>query len=301
MLKKQYIPMAFMALMMITNSSCNAQGGYKKNENGLEYKIVKDVPGTKKPGLGDVMTFHLKLHYGDSVIFDSRKMNNNEPVPYQLNPPAFKGDVAEGFMMLTAGDSASFRVSADSMKKYGMQLPPYVALGKNNKIQFDMQVVTVKTQAEVQTEMKAAAAAQGGKDDKIITDYLAAHNIKATKTASGLYYKIDKPGTGPKAAAGQNVTMEYTGTTIDGTKFDSNVDPQFQHVQPFTFMLGAHQVIAGWDEGIALMNKGAKGTLYIPSPMAYGAQSPSPAIKPNSVLIFDVEVKEIADAGANKK
>lgn len=292
---KQYIPVALMGFLVITNSACNAQNGsYKKTASGLEYKIVKDAPGTKKPALGDVMTFHLKLRIGDSVLFNSREMNKNEPVPYQVQAPAFKGDVSEGFMMLTAGDTASFRVSADSMQKAGMMLPPWVELGKNTKIQFDVKVVNVQTQAEMQAEAQTKAAAQTGIDDKLLQEYFAKNNIKATKTASGLYYKIDKAGSGPNAAPGQSVTMEYTGMTMDGTKFDSNVDPQFQHVQPFTFVLGQGQVIRGWDEGIALMNKGAKGTLYIPSPMAYGAQSPSPAIAPNSVLIFDVEVKDIA-------
>ncbi|KAK6021753.1 GMP synthase domain protein, partial [Ostertagia ostertagi] len=211
------------------------------------------------------------------------------------------GDVSEGFMMLTAGDTASFRVSADSMQKVGMMLPEWVEKGKNVKIQFDVKVVNVQTQAEMQAEAQTKAAAQIGIDDKLLQDYFAKNNIKATKTASGLYYKIDKPGSGPTAAAGQSVTMEYTGKTMDGTKFDSNVDPQFQHVQPFTFVLGQGQVIRGWDEGIALMNKGAKGTLYIPSPMAYGAQSPSPAIPANSVLIFDVEVKDIAASAPQGK
>jgi FKBP-type peptidyl-prolyl cis-trans isomerase FkpA len=299
---KQYIPLALMSFLVITNSACNAQNGsYKKTATGLEYKIVKDAPGTKKPALGDVMTFHLKLRIGDSVLFNSREMNKNEPVPYQVQAPAFKGDVSEGFMMLTAGDTASFRVSADSMQKVGMMLPEWVEKGKNVKIQFDVKVVNVQTQAEMQAEAQTKAAAQIGIDDKLLQDYFAKNNIKATKTASGLYYKIDKPGSGPTAAAGQSVTMEYTGKTMDGTKFDSNVDPQFQHVQPFTFVLGQGQVIRGWDEGIALMNKGAKGTLYIPSPMAYGAQSPSPAIPANSVLIFDVEVKDIAASAPQGK
>lgn len=298
---KQYIPLALMGFLVITNSACNAQGGgYKKTATGLEYKIVKDAPGTKKAALGDVMKFHLKIHVGDSVLFNSRQLNNNEPVPYQVQAGMFKGDVSEGFMMLTAGDSASFRVSADSTMKIG-QLPPWIEKGKNVKIQYDVQVVSVQTQDEVQAEAKTKAAAQSGVDDKLIQDYLAKKNIKATKTASGLYYKIDKPGSGPNAAAGKTVTMNYTGTTLDGTPFDSNVDPKFQHVQPFTFGLGQHQVIAGWDEGIALMNKGTKGTLYIPSPLAYGPNSPSPAIAPNSVLIFDVEVMDIADAAPQQQ
>lgn len=296
---KQYIPLALMGFLLVTNSACNAQnGGFKKTAGGLEYKIVKDVPGTQKANVGDYMEFHIFSHVGDSVLFDSRKMNNNQPVPFQVQAPAFKGDLGEGFPLLSAGDSAVFRVSVDSIIKAGNQLPAYMQKGKGMKIEYAIQVVKVQTQAQMQAEAQEKAAKQSGVDDKLIQDYLAKNNIKATKTASGLYYKIDKPGSGANAAPGQSITMNYTGTTLDGKKFDSNVDPQFQHVQPFTFTLGQGQVIRGWDEGVALLNKGAKGTLYIPSPLAYGAQSPSPAIAPNSVLIFDVEVKDIAAAQA---
>ena len=76
----------------------------------------------------------------------------------------------------------------------------------------------------------------------------------------------------------------------------TNVDSTFNHVQPFTFTLGQGQVIKGWDEGIALLKKGGKARLFIPSHIAYGAQSPSPAIPANSVLIFDVEVVNIEEA-----
>ncbi len=91
--------------------------------------------------------------------------------------------------------------------------------------------------------------------------------------------------------------MKYTGKTLDGTPFDSNVDPKFGHVEPFKFVIGTGQVIPGWDEGVALLNKGAKGKLYIPSPLAYGPQGP-PAIGANAVLVFDVEVVNIAAAPA---
>ena len=298
---KQYVPLALMGFLVITNSACNAQNGsFKKTASGLEYKMIKDAPGGKKAAIGDQITFHIKLHIGDSVLFDSRKLNDNKPVPYPLQAPAFKGDVAEGFAMLTAGDSASFKVSADSLQKVGMGLPEWVKKGVGTKVQFDVNVIAVQTQAEVQAEMQQKAAAQNGIDDKLIQDYLAKNNIKAQKTASGLYYKIDKPGSGANAAPGKEVSMNYTGMLLDGTKFDSNVDPSFNHVEPFKFPLGQGAVIRGWDEGIALMNKGAKGTLYIPSPMAYGPNGRPPVIPANGVLVFDVEVVDILEPQAQQ-
>lgn len=97
---------------------------------------------------------------------------------------------------------------------------------------------------------------------------------------------------GDVAKAGDIVSVNYTGRLEDGTVFDSNVDPKFNHVQSFEFTLGAGQVISGWDKGIVGMKVGEKKTLTIPPEDAYGANGQGP-IPPNSTLIFDVEVLAI--------
>ena len=86
-----------------------------------------------------------------------------------------------------------------------------------------------------------------------IPGFLAANNLTATKTATGLNYVVTTQGTGAIPTTGKTVTVNYTGYLLNadgtqGTKFDSNVDPQFNHVNPFNFTLGVNQVIAGWDE-----------------------------------------------------
>jgi FKBP-type peptidyl-prolyl cis-trans isomerase len=106
-------------------------------------------------------------------------------------------------------------------------------------------------------------------------------------TASGLQYKVDKLGTGPKPTPSDVVKVHYTGTLIDGRKFDSSVDKG----QPVQFPLGG--VIKGWVEGLQLMPVGSKFTLYIPSELGYGANQASELIKPYSTLIFDVELLDI--------
>lgn len=95
------------------------------------------------------------------------------------------------------------------------------------------------------------------------------------------------------AKAGDTVSMNYTGRLTNGTVFDSNVDPKFNHVQPFVFKLGAGQVIAGWDKGIVGMKVGEKKTLTIAPEDAYGANGVPGVIPPNSTLIFDVELLKI--------
>lgn len=283
--------------LLLTAGSTYAQK-YKTTPHGLDYYIVKDAPGAKHPAIGDhvemYITTHIKTTSGkDSVLFSSRQVNGNQPVPYQIQAPQFNGDLSEGFMLMTAGDSALFRVPMDSMqKKIGQPLPEWMPKGA--KMEYQVVLVSVKTAAEMQQEMAEHEGKQKATDDKLILEYLQKNKVTGyKKTASGLYYKITEEGTGETPKPGQKVTVNYTGMTTDGSKFDSNMDPEFQHVQPFSFPLGQGQVIKGWDEGIGLLKKGTKATLYIPSGMAYGQRSPSPKIPADAILIFDVELKDI--------
>lgn len=136
----------------------------------------------------------------------------------------------------------------------------------------------------------ANAQDQKAIDDKLLTEYFKANHIKATKTASGLYYTINKKGSGANAKVGQQVTMLYYGYLLDGTRFDGNMTKDYKPAgSPFTFSLGSHQVISGWDEGVQLLSPGTRATLYLPSGLAYGPNGGGP-IPPNAVLAFDVEL-----------
>ncbi len=109
-------------------------------------------------------------------------------------------------------------------------------------------------------------------------------------TASGLQITIVKAGTGAEAKAGDTLTVNYTGTFADGTAFDSNVDPKFQHVEPFDVEnFGNAPVIAGWNEGLIGMKVGEKRTLVVPPSLGYGANDYGP-IPGNSTLTFEVEL-----------
>lgn len=114
---------------------------------------------------------------------------------------------------------------------------------------------------------------------------------KPTKTASGLEYWDIKTGTGATAKSGDSVKVNYTGWLTNGKMFDSSIGKQ-----PFTFKLGAHQVIAGWDEGVAGIKVGGKRQLRIPPGLAYGDPGIPGVIPPSSTLVFDVEL-----LGVNEK
>ena len=123
-----------------------------------------------------------------------------------------------------------------------------------------------------------------------IKDYLKEHKYKRAKpTDSGLYYIETLEGAGEQAEKGDIVRVHYTGTLLDGTKFDSSYDRN----EPFEFTLGAGRVIKGWDEGIAMMKEGGKATLIIPSDLAYGNRAVGKVIPANSTLVFEVELVEI--------
>ena len=110
---------------------------------------------------------------------------------------------------------------------------------------------------------------------------------------NGLKYTDTKTGDGASATSGNKVSVHYTGWLYNndakGAKFDSSVD----RGKPFQFTLGAHQVIAGWDEGVAGMKVGGKRTLIIPPELGYGARGAGGAIPPNATLIFEVELLDV--------
>lgn len=265
---------------------------FKKTQSGIEYKMCRDNKATAVAKEGDFVDIHIHTKYNDSLIFDSRVNNNNKPVSLPLNKARFNGDLAEVLSMMSAGDSMVAMVAVDSLISSKQKTQPWMKPG--NKITYVISMISVKTQEQINKEKNMASSEQMAIDEKLILKYLADNKIVgAKKTASGLYYIMRQPGKGDNAKAGQTVYVNYTGRTLDGNAFDSSVDPKFNHVEPLSFLLDRGNVIQGWDEGISLLNKGGKATLYIPSPLAYGKNSPTAAIPANSVLIFDVELVDV--------
>ena len=115
----------------------------------------------------------------------------------------------------------------------------------------------------------------------------------STTTANGLKVTELAQGSGVAAKKGDKVSVNYTGALENGTVFDSNVDPKFNHVEPFQFTLGAGMVIQGWDQGVLGMKVGEKRRLVIPASLGYGAQGAGGVIPPNATLTFDVQVTAI--------
>ena len=293
-MKRLFNLAALCLLLSVTFMSCGPKSpfpGYKATENGLYYKQIVAGQGPQLQ-MGDYIKVRLAYYLGDSLLFTTDDLP--ESAYDQVRESVFKGDLYEGFRMMHVGDSMSFMINSDSTFRKQFRapiLPDFVS--PDVFLRWEVVVDEAYTQEEftkiqeaiAQKQMEAAAAKQQAADDEFQA-YLEANGIKAQPTESGLVYVCTKKGKGPKPGYKQMVKVHYTGRLLDGTVFDSSVE----RGEPIEFQLGVGQVIPGWDEGIALMSKGEKGILYIPSKLAYGPRQAGELITPYSNLIFDVEL-----------
>lgn len=157
----------------------------------------------------------------------------------------------------------------------------------------DKKVDNTTPAADKSTENSAVIESQSETPaaDQATTAAAASAPTSEQSTPGGTKYTDITVGDGNVAEAGKSVTVHYTGTLEDGTKFDSSVDSG----RPFTFNLGAGQVIKGWDEGVAGMKVGGKRKLIIPSNQGYGERGAGGVIPPNATLLFDVELLAVND------
>ncbi len=144
------------------------------------------------------------------------------------------------------------------------------------------EIVTVQTPDSPNQQIAINAKSETKENTAMNTE-------NAVTTPSGLKYIVVKEGNGATPSQGQTVTVHYTGTLEDGSKFDSSRDRN----RPFDFKIGVGQVIKGWDVGVGDMKVGERRTLIIPPELGYGARGAGGVIPPNATLIFDVELLKI--------
>lgn len=290
-----------MALACVAILSACSNTSYKKTSSGLMYKIISTgkAPQVK---IGEILKVQYVQKINDSILFDSYgKMpayaKVDSSVGQQYNP-------SEIFHLLHKGDSAVVVQFVDSlMKTNPMGLPPYMKKGDKLTISFKVLEVfanddLARADGEKEMELEKVRVEKEGaakiiEQAKEMESYLADKKINAQKTGKGTFVEIKSQGTGAQADSGKYVSVRYTGKLFEtGKEFENNVEGG---KPPFSFVLGTHQVIQGWDEGLKLLKKGAKATLYIPGALAYGPR-PGPGGAPYESLIFDVELVDVSDS-----
>jgi peptidylprolyl isomerase len=293
-MKKSVFVVAMSLLITATLLSCEPKSpfkGYTPTGTGLYYKEIVKGTGNQLQQ-GDIIFPRLAYYINDSLLFTTADLP--EPAVDQVHESMFPGDIYEAFAMMHVGDSMSFMISADSTfrKQFRVtELPSFVKPGDFlrwevviDKAMSEEAYQQMKQEEQRKLQEEQAVLGQQSKD--AFAAWLVANGVKAKPSESGLIYVCTKKGKGPKPGYKQTVKVHYTGKLLDGTVFDSSVE----RGEPIAFSLGVGQVIKGWDEGIALMSKGEKGILYIPSNLAYGPRQAGELIKPFSNLMFEVEL-----------
>lgn len=292
-------------------ASCTQE---RKTANGFTFTVLKKGEGEfAKPGT------YLQLEMvakdsKDSVWLDTYK----EGIPMVVEVPGPESEKQEQgvqgiFRQLANGDSIMFKVSPEMLFEKTWNQPVPANVDRTGFFTYTIRVTNVldtdgvrKFQQEQVAKLNARYAVrmkeQRATDSVTIENHLAAKNLKAERTATGLRYIITKPGAGPTAKRGQQVLVHYAGYLLDGTLFDTSIekvakekgayDPQNPYV-PYQLVVDFKQVIQGWDEVLQYMNKGCKVTVFIPSHLAYGERGSGERIKPNTVLSFDMELVDI--------
>jgi len=211
--------------------------------------------------------------------------------------PVLAGEKQE---LKTKKDKVSYAIGLDmaqNLKRNEIEIDPDVLAraikevmsgSKPEMTEQEIKETLMLLQKDVQAKQQEKSKALGEKNKKDGDEYLAKNKKKdGVKTLpSGLQYKVITEGKGKTPKASDTVTVNYAGTLIDGSEFDSS----YKRGQPATFPVGG--VIKGWTEALQLMKEGSKWQLVIPAGLAYGEQG-RPGIPPNSVLIFDVELLSI--------
>ncbi|MBN2614107.1 MAG: FKBP-type peptidyl-prolyl cis-trans isomerase [Bacteroidales bacterium] len=299
---KKYL---FIAITMVTAglflASCNQSGksypGFTKTADGLFYKFYNQSGDTTQPKMGEFCEVELVYGTPDSVLFNSKNLpESRKPMIIPMIKSLYKGDIYEGLSLMHVGDSAKFMTSADSVFKKLFRVRKMPAfIDSTGDMYFSVKLLAVKTQQQLQAEQMAKMKKMEEAETADRDAYLKKNKITTKPTKSGLYVIHKKYGRGPHPTVGDVVKVNYTGYLLNGTKFDSSYDRK----KPFEFTLGKHQVIAGWDEGIAMLRKGGKATLIIPSTLGYGPRTVGP-IPPYSTLVFEVELVDFHKAPAKK-
>jgi FKBP-type peptidyl-prolyl cis-trans isomerase FkpA len=284
-MKNQTIAAAVASMLPFMLSSCDKlDKGRKQTAEGLQYEMIVDENG-RKAKIGDYLTLHLVVSTEkDSVLNSTYK--NGGPLTAKLLLPPMKGGLEDGFQLMSAGDSANFYISIDSLMK---------GQPEESRPKFFPKGSFVKYRVKMLKVLDSAAAV--GEQQKSMDNYGKKKGLSLMKTASGLRYAITTLGSGPKANPGDTIQVHYAGTLLEsGKEFDNS---RKRGEEPFTFPVGMGMVIPGWDEGLLLLPAGSKATLVIPPGLAYGDRgAPGSPIGANAALVFDVEVMKIIPAKA---
>ena len=289
----------FIFLALIITGNAFAQTDMPHTPKGALYQIFTQNTG-EKIKLGEVVTFNfVEKTDKDSVLRSTFLMKT--PVQAQIQPSQNIADLMEIFPLLTLNDSAVVKIPTDTIFKGHDQMRPGF-FPKGSFLVIVLKILKVQTMDEAIAERNSMIEKVKSLEASNRDKYIADHKLVLNTTESGLKYVITKSSLKPKPQKGDTVFVNYVGRSLDDKVFDTSLADVAKSAgtfidgrpyEPLQFNVGQQRVISGWDEGLLLLNEGAKATFVIPSNLAYGATGNGDAIKPYNTLVFDVELVKV--------
>jgi FKBP-type peptidyl-prolyl cis-trans isomerase len=288
------------ALFGVATLTARAQNGMQTTPAGAQYQIFTHNTG-EKIKLNDIVYFnYIQMTDKDSVLYSSFK--TGKPQPAQIRPSQNVADLMDIFPLLTLNDSLMVKVPTDSIfKGHEEARPPFFP--KGSKLVFILKIIKVQSLQEAMAERTAAIEKMKSQEATEINTYITANKLNPVTTASGLKYIVTKASALRKPLNGDTVMVNYTGYLLNGQVFDTSIQANAKAAgveqpgrpyEPIPVVLGSHGVIPGWEEGLALLNEGAKAKFIIPSKLGYGEQGMgNGAIPPYATLVFDLEIVKV--------
>ncbi len=274
-------------VILATFFSCSHDNEFQLDESGLLYKVIEESENKTELNIGDYIELELKYTTeNDSVLFNSKEFGTS--IKMQLNEISHQGGSFEGaLLMMNPGDWYQFKIPTDSFYLYTKK--EYPLPGVSKILLFDIHIIRQVAKEEIEHEQQLFEEQMKKQEEIVLQQYIQDEEIIIKPEKSGLYFIETKKGKGFFPKPGSTLSVHYTGRLLNGNIFDSS----YNRKKPFTFKLGAKEVIDGWDEGFSYMKKGGKAIFIIPSELAYGKEGYSTIIPPYSTLLFEVELIEV--------
>ena len=287
------------AIFLMVGSLAFSQVNYRLTGSGLKFHFAKDTVG-KTAKIGQLVSLHMIISDASGKELKN-SYKSGKPILFPVKISTFEGDIYEAVSLMSKGDSALFKIPADSMfiKVFRRPMPDGMEAG--SELDVNVKVFDIwdkekrKEHLENKVDKTISKAEKKRREEEVVAieKHIVNEGYTMKKTEKGVYYQIIKKGKGKeKAEKGKTIVFNFEGSLLDGTVFETTYDEN-DVGRPFSFVLGQNQVIEGWEEVFAFLKEGDYVVMIVPSHLAFGNHAKGALIKENSPLVFTVEMRGI--------
>jgi peptidylprolyl isomerase len=278
-------------LVILLISGCESKHpGYKKTGSGIYYKIHSvDNQDTAQVEIGKIVTLSMKYSANDSLLFDSERMGT--PSKFPVQPPMYEGDIYEALTLLKKGDSASLIIGAEGFYTKTVNQPSAPEfIGEDDELVFEIKVLNIQTDAEVQEQERIRREGLKNKEQSIINNYVSENNISVEPNDDGIYFIPKKRGTGKSPEESEWALVHYSVKTLDGNQLFASRE---RTDEPLEFEVGNRFENEGFQEVVMMMREGGVAEALVPSSMAFGAEGAGDVVDPFTPLYYEIELVDV--------